>query len=47
MGSLSKGCRRVDFTAGHGELEPIGIVRDHLFDDVGAKPFVIKFLRQS
>ena len=37
----------VDLTEGHGELEPIGIVRDRLFDNIGAEPFVIKFLHQT
>ena len=37
----------MDFTEGHRELEPIGIVRDHSFNNVGAKPFVIKFLRRT
>ena len=28
------------------EFEPISTARDHLFDDVGAKPLVIEFLCQ-
>ena len=34
----------MDFTKGHGELEPIGIARDHLLDDIGAEPLVVEFL---
>ena len=34
----------MDFTKGHGEVDSIGIVRDHPLDDVGAKPLVVEFL---
>ena len=34
----------MDFTEGHGKLEPIGTARDHPLDDVGAKPLIVKFL---
>ena len=37
----------MDFTKGHREFEPISTVRDHLFDDIGTKPLVIKFLCQT
>ena len=34
----------MDFTKGCGELELIGIARDHPLDDVGAEPLVVEFL---
>ena len=36
----------MDFTKRHGEFEPISTARYHSFDDVGAKPLVVKFLCQ-
>ena len=35
----------MDFTEGCGEFEPISTARDHSFNDIGAKPLVIEFLR--
>ena len=37
----------MDFTKGCREFELISAARDHLFDDIGAKPLVIKFLHQT
>ena len=37
---------RVDVTERCGEFEPISTARDQLFDNVGTKPLVIKFLHQ-
>ena len=37
----------MDFTEGCREFELISTVRDHLFDDIGTKPLVIKFLCQT
>ena len=34
----------MDFTEGCGEFKLISTVRDHSFDDIGAKPPVIEFL---
>jgi len=36
----------VDFTKGRRKFEPIGTARDHPFDDIGAKPLIVKFLCQ-
>ena len=35
------------FTEGCREFELISTVRDHLFDDIGTKPFVVKFLHRT
>ena len=37
----------MDSTEGHGEFEPISTVRDHSFNDIGTKLFVIEFLCQT